>query len=245
MSRHPQATYPIPEATQRVARAAFPRGNLSMQVADRLGTIYHDAQFAPLFPTRRQPAEAAGRLALATVLQCAEGLSDRQAADAIRSRIDGKYILGLDLTDPGFHHTVLSEFRTRLVAGEAASLLLEALLTLARAQGLLNTRGRQRTDSTHVLASIRVLNRLERVGETLRAALKTLAVVVPDWLQALAPVAWDDRYSRRVENYGLPKTEEARKALAAVIGADGQTLLGAIAAAVEPPWLQEVPAVKT
>jgi transposase len=203
MSLRPQATYPIPEDTQRVARAAFPRGNIYMQVADRLGTIYHDAQFAALFPTRGQPAEAPARLALATVLQFAEGLSDRQAADAIRSRIDWKYVLGLDLTDPGFHHTVLSEFRTRLVAGEAASLLLEALLTLARAQGLLKTRGRQRTDSTHVLASIRVLNRLERVGETLRAALNSLAIVAPVWLQALAPLEWYDRYSRRVENSHL------------------------------------------
>src|SRR6266480_3911732 len=88
MSLHPQATYPIPEETQRVARAAFPRGNVYMQVADRLGTIYHDAQFAALFPTRGQPAEAPARLALVTILQFAEGLSDRQAADAVRSRID-------------------------------------------------------------------------------------------------------------------------------------------------------------
>jgi transposase len=216
-----------------------------MQVADRLGTIYHDAQFAAFFPTRGQPAEAPARLALATVLQFAEGLSDRQAADAVRSRIDWTYVLGLDLTDPGFHHTVLSEFRTRLVAGGAAFHLRDALLTLARAQGLLKTRGRQRTDSTHVLASIRVLNRLERVAETLRAALNSLAVVAPAWLQALAPLQWYDRYSSRVENYHLPKTDEARKALAAVIGADGQTLLHAIEAAVDQPWLREVPAVKT
>ena len=141
MSLHPQATYPIPEETQRVARAAFPRGNIYMQVADRLGTLYHDTQFAALFPTRGQPAEAPARLALATVLQFAEGLSDRQAADAVRSRIDWKYVLGLDLTDPGFHHTVLSEFRTRLVAGQAEHLLLDTLLTLARTQGLLKTRG--------------------------------------------------------------------------------------------------------
>ena len=117
MSLHPQATYPVPEETQRVARAAFPRGNIYMQVADSLGTIYHDTQFAVLFPTRGQPADAPARLALATVLQFAEGLSDRQAADAVRSRIDWTYVLGLELTDPGFHHTVLSEFRTRLVAG--------------------------------------------------------------------------------------------------------------------------------
>jgi transposase len=152
--------------------------------------------------------------------------------------------LGLELTDPGFHHTVLSEFRTRLVTGEAAALLLEALLTLARTQGLLKARGRQRTDSTHVLAAIRVLNRLERVGETLRAALNSLAVVAPAWIQALAPPEWYDRYSHRVENYQMPKTDTARKALAAVIGADGQVLLQAIDAAREQPWLRELPAVQ-
>jgi transposase len=245
MSLHPQATYPIPEETQRVARAAFPRGNIYMQVADRLGTLYHDTQFAALFPTRGQPAEAPARLALATVLQFAEGLSDRQAADAVRSRIDWKYVLGLDLTDPGFHHTVLSEFRTRLVAGKAEHLLLDTLLTLARTQGLLKTRGRQRTDSTHVLAAIRVLNRLERVGETLRTALNSLAVVAPAWVQALAPPEWYERYAHRVENYQMPKTDAARKALAAVIGTDGQVLLQAIDAAIEQPSLGEVPAVQT
>ena len=245
MSLHPQATYPIPEETQRVARAAFPRGNLYMQVTDRLGTLYHDTQFAALFPTRGQPAEAPARLALTTVLQFAEGLSDRQAADAVRSRIDGKYVLGLDLTDPGFHHTVLSEFRTRRVAGKAEHLLLDTLLTLARTQGLLKTRGRQRTDSTHVLAAIRVLNRLERVGETLRAALNSLAVVAPAWVQALAPPEWYERYAHRVENYQMPKTDAARKALATVIGTDGQVLLQAIDAAIEQPLLGEIPAVQT
>src|SRR4030095_15505585 len=95
MSLHPQAVSPIPEDTRRVARAAFPRGNLSMQVADRLGTISHDAQCAALFPTRGQPAEAPARLALTTILQFAEGLSDRPAADAVRRRIDWKYVLGL------------------------------------------------------------------------------------------------------------------------------------------------------
>ena len=157
-----------------------------MQVADRLGTIYHDAQFAALFPTRVQPSEAPARLALATVLQCAEGLSDRQAADAVRSRLDWIYVLELDFTDPGFHHTVLSEFRLRLVAREAASHLLEALLMVARTQGLLKARGRRRTDSIHVWAAIRVLKRLERVGETLRAALHSLAGMAPTWVQARA-----------------------------------------------------------
>jgi transposase len=162
-------------------------------VADRLGNICHDTQVSALCPTRGQPAEAPARLALATLLQFAEGLSERQAADAVRSRIDWKYVLGVELTDPGFHHTVLSAFRTRLVTGEGEPLLLDALLTVASAQGLLQARGRQRTDSTHVVGAIRVLNRLERVGETLRAALNRLAVVAPAWVQTLAPPEWDDR----------------------------------------------------
>jgi transposase len=133
MSLHPHAPSSIPEDTPRVARAAFARGNISMQVADRLGPIYHDAQFAALFPTRGQPAEAPACLALATLLQFAEGVSDRHTADAVRSRIDWKYVLGLALTDPGFDHPVLSEFRTRLVTGGAAHhsfLLTEHLSTL-------------------------------------------------------------------------------------------------------------------
>src|SRR4029450_10537711 len=121
MSLHPQATYPIPEDTQRVARAAFPRGNIYMQVADRLGTLYHDVQLFALPPRPPHPPQPPARPPLATVLQCAEGLSDRQAADAVRSRIDWKYVLVLELTDPGFHHTVLSGFRSGLVAGGGGS----------------------------------------------------------------------------------------------------------------------------
>ena len=144
MSLHPHAAYPIPEETQRVARAAFPRGNGYIRVIDTLGALYQDESFADLFPARGQPAVSPARLALVTVLQFAEGLSDRQAAEAVRGRIDWKYLLGLDLmTDPGFHHTVLSEFRTRLIAGEAESQLLEALLAIARDHGLLKAAGRQ------------------------------------------------------------------------------------------------------
>ena len=123
-----------------------------------MGAIYDDMQFAGLFPLRGQPAEAPARLALATILQFVEGLSDRRAADAVRGRIDWKYALGLELTDPGFDHTVLSEFRTRLVRGQAEQVLLDTLLERLRGRGFLNSRGRQRTDSTHILAAIRVLN---------------------------------------------------------------------------------------
>ncbi len=244
MSLHPTSIGPIPEETVRVAQAAFPTGNIYMRLREELGVVYDDATFAGLFPTRGQPAEAPWRLAMVTVLQFVEALSDRQAADAVRGRIDWKYLLGLELGNPGFDHTVLSEFRTRLIGGHAELVLLNALLGRSQELGLFRPRGRQRTDSTHVLAAVRVLNRLERVGETLRAALNSLAVVTPDWLRSIAPTAWYERYGSRVENYGLPKTEAARRELAAAIAADGQLLLQTIDAAVEQPWLQQIPAVQ-
>src|SRR5688572_12578576 len=129
-------------------------------------------------------------------MQFRENLSDRQAAEAVRARIDWKYLLGLDLDDPGFDHSVLCEFRGRLVAGGAAALLLDRLLVVCRARKLLRAKGRQRTDSTHVLGALRVLNRLERVTETLRAALNAVAAVAPEWLRALAPPEWYERYVR-------------------------------------------------
>src|SRR5664279_3652294 len=146
MSLHPQEPPSVPEETSLVARAAFPKGTLCLHVADELGPIYNDSQFAALFPRRGKPAEAPGRLALVTVLQFVEGLSDRQAADAVRGRIDWKYMLGLELTDPGFNFTVLSEFRGRLIAGEAESRLLDDLLVQLQDVGLIKARGRQRTD---------------------------------------------------------------------------------------------------
>ena len=139
---------------------------------------------------------------------------------------------------------MLSEFRSRLVEGKAERLLLDTLLQRLRDKGLVKAKGRQRTDSTHVLAAVRGLNRLERVGETVRAALNELAVVAPDWLQALAPPVWFERYSRRVENYLLPKSDTARLELATAIGADGSQLLAAVDAAVEQPWLAQLPATQ-
>lgn len=244
MSLHPEDPTSPPDETRRVARAAFPKGTLCLDIADALGPIYRDGQFAALFPRLGQSAAAPAMLALATVLQYLEGLSDRQAADAVRGRIDWKYALRLPLSDPGFDHTVLSEFRSRLIEGKAEQQMLDTLLDRLRDLGLIKLRGRQRTDSTHVLAAVRGLNRLERVGETLRAALNEVAVMAPAWLQALAPAEWYERYARRVENYRLPKTDTARQDLAAAVGADGYTLLRAIEQASGLPWLAQTPAVQ-
>src|SRR5215212_9856308 len=199
MSLQPRPVPPVPIETARVAHAAFAKGNVFLRMRDELGAIYDDVAFASLFPARGQPAAAPWRLALVTIFQFAENLSDRQAADAVRGRIDWKYALSLELTDSGFDASILSEFRTRLLAGGEECLLLDALLARFRQRGLLKGRGRQRTDSTHVLAAVRALNRLELVSETMRHALEVLAAVAPAWLRTHAAAEWVARYGRRAE----------------------------------------------
>jgi transposase len=154
-------------------------------------------------------------------MQFTEGLSDRQAADAVRARLDWKYALGLELEASGFDFWVLSEFRARLIAGKAEYVLFDTLLNYLKQRGLIKAGGRQRTDATQVLAAVRVLNRVVCVGETLRAALNSLAVVAPDWLRAFAPDQWYERYDHRIEEYRLPKDKAKRSALIEPIGADG------------------------
>jgi transposase len=243
MSLKPEPMEPIPEETARVARAAFPKENLCLRLRDTLGPIYADHLFADLFPTRGQPAETPWRLALVTVLPFVEGLSDRQAAEAVRARIDWKYALSLPLSDPGFDDSILCEFGTRLVAGGAELRLLDVLLEQCQARGWLRARGRQRTDSTHVLAAVRTLNRLEMVGETVRHALNVLAEVAPAWLRGQITPDWVDRYSHRVEDDRLPKGKEAREQQALLIGADGRHLLAAVEAETALPWLRDLPAM--
>ncbi len=180
MSLHPMPAQSVPELTAKVAHKAFPKGNPYLTLGDQLDTIFHDEDFAELYPLKGQPAPAPWRLALVTIMQFRETLADRQAAEAVRARLDWKYLLGLELTDPGFDFSVLSEFRDRLLAGDAEERLLDILLEKCRAMGLLKARGRQRTDLTHVLSAVRLLNQLELVAETLRAALNELATVAPE-----------------------------------------------------------------
>jgi transposase len=244
MSLSPRFILDVPEETARVARAAFPNGNVYMTMRDELGVMYTDSEFASLFSRRGQPAESPGLLAMVTVMQYAEGLTDRQAAEAVRGRIEWKYALGLELTDPGFHYSVLSEFRDRLLAGGMEEQLLNSMLGRLQEKGLVKARGQQRSDSTHVLAAVRQLNRLKCVGETIRRVLNDLATVDPDWLQAQITPDWFDRYSSRFELYRLPKKETEQEALQEQIGADGSHLLSAIYAQDAPGWLRELPSVE-
>jgi transposase len=226
MSLDKQIVTPIPEETIRVAKAAFPKGNSYMTLRDELGLIFTDAQFCHLFSSCGRTAKSPGFLAMLSVVQYTENLTDRQVAEAVRSRIDLKYLLGLELTDPGFDYTLMSDFRSRLLTGqEDVAKLLDTFLELFKARGLVRERGKQRTDSTHILAAVRDLNRLECVGEAMRHALNVAAKVAPDWLKAWVPLDWYPRYSSRFEQYRLPSTKSERQELAVSIGIDGAVLL--------------------
>lgn len=244
MSMRPKPIGPVPEDTVRAAKAAFPKGNVYMQMRDVLGTIYEDEDFRELFEMRGRPAIAPWRLALVTVMQFSEGLSDRQAAEAVRARIDWKYALGLQLTDPGFNFSVLSEFRSRLVEGGKERLLLEKLLEGCKERGYLKVRGRARTDSTHVLGALRLLSKWERTAETLRAALNALAAADPAWLTEHADPEWFERYGRRIEDQRLPKGKEAREEYLKTVGADGLQLLAYLDAPYAPRSLKELSEVE-
>ena len=245
MSLRPPALASVPEETARVARAAFPKGHPYLTLRDALGTIFQDDDFAAGFPLCGQPGLPPWRLALVTLMQFRENLADRQAAEAVRARIDWKYLLGLALTDPGFDFSVLSEFRDRLLASSTEALVLEKLLERCCAMGWLKAREPQRTDSTHVLAAIRVLNRLELVAETLRAALNAVATVAPDWLQTVTPLAWYDRYGRRIEEVRLPKDTAEREAYAQMVGEDGFHFLDALEARDAPQEARELPILES
>src|SRR3712207_5657032 len=245
MSLRPTPIGEIPTETVRVAEAAFPKGTLLMRLREEFAVLFEDADFRALYPRQGQPGLAPWRLALVMVFQFLEQLSDRQAADAVRARIDWKYALGLELTDPGFHFSMLTEFRARLVAGRAEHLLLDKMLERFKERGLVKARGKQRTNSTHVLAAVHDLHLLELVTETLRATLDDLAAVAPDWLRAVSQPAWFERYGRRVEEYRLPRGQDKREAFALAVGEDGFLLLAALDGPTAPAAAREVPMART
>lgn len=241
MSLKPSPFGEVPPLTAKVARAAFPKGSLCLRIRDTLGPVFTDDQFAGLFPQRGRPGLSPARLAWVLVLQFAEDLTDRQAADATRSRIDWKYLLGLELEDPGFDFSVLSEFRDRLIAAGAHRRILDTLLARLVEAGLLKAGGKIRTDSTHVLASVRVLNRLDNVFTTLQVALAQVAQVAPEWLGSWMPPAWQALYGTVLKR---PKADADRAALGDRIGGDGRRLWAAVTGPEAPEGLVDLPAMR-
>jgi transposase len=219
---------------------------LAVLIRDRLGEWLGDEEFAAAFGIRGRPGWSPSRLALVTVLQRAENLTDRLAAEAVRTRIDWKYLLGLPIDDPGFDHTVLAEFRGRVADAGLEQVVLDELLARLAAEGLVKAGGKQRTDSTHVIAAVAALNRLELAGESVRAALEALAAAHPEWLEQRICVSdFARRYGTPMSSWRPPASQARRDELAIAYARDGYALLEAVYDAAAPSWLRELPAIGT
>jgi transposase len=218
---------------------------LAVDIRDRLGEWLHDEDFAAAFGIRGRPGWSPSRLALVTVLQRAENLTDRMAAGQVRARLDWKYLLGLALDDPGFDHTVLAEFRAKVADAELEAVPLDALLERLSADGLVKAGGKQRTDSTHVVAAVAALNRLELAGESVRAAVEALTAAHPDWVAGVLRVSdWARRYGTPVTDWHPPASKSKQEELAVAYAKDGYALLRAVYDKASPAWLAEIPAVE-
>jgi transposase len=242
------AAWPGPDPQIAAAIAAKYRGKrprpLAVQIRDRLGQWLEDEAFAAAFGTRGRPGWSPSRLALVTVLQRAENLTDRAAAEAVRTRIDWQYLLGLPLDDPGFDPTVPVEFRTRVADAGLELVVLDALLERLAADGLVKEGGKQRTDSTHVVAAVAALNRLELAGESVRAALEALTAAHPDWVEQRICVSdFARRYGTPMTSWRPPASQARRDELAIAYARDGYALLEAVYDSSSLAWLRELPAV--
>jgi transposase len=247
MSMQP-AAWPEPDPLVAAAIAAKYQGKrprpLAGLIRDRLGEWLHDEDFAAAFGIRGRPGWSPSRLALVTILQRAEKLTDRQAAESVRTRIDWQYLLGLPFDDPGFDHTVLPEFRDRVADAGLEQAALDALLERLAAEDLVKAGGKQRTDSTHVVAAVAALSRLELAGESVRAVLEALAVAHPDWLgQRICVSDFARRYGTPMTSWHPPASQAKRDELAITYARDGYALLEAVYDSAAPAWLRELPAV--
>ena len=219
---------------------------LAVTIRDQLGEWLDDEAFAAAFGVRGRPGWSPSRLALVTVLQRAENLTDRMAAEQAGMRLDWKYLLGLPLDDPGFDHTVLAEFRAKVARAGLERAALDALLERLEADGLLGAGGKQRTDSTHVTAAVAALNRLELTGESVRAALEAIAAAHPAWLEATVHAGeWARRYGAPLTGWHPPSSKKKQDELAVAYARDGYALLEAAYDKASPAWLRELPALET
>lgn len=246
----PRTSDQIPEDTRQLGQILLKPDNVMRLIGERLSEFVHDDDFADLYPPEGRPAVWPGLLALVTVLQWAEALSDRQAAYAVVTRVDWKYTLHLPLHYVGFDYSVLSEFRQRLLVYQAESRVFEKLLEQLKALGLVRGRGIQRTDSLAVVSAVTRLTRLELVYETIRVTLMALKRTESAWFAQMIPPRLVEEYGERGEQERWVKesgdkghTEVKRRA--ARIGQDGQWLVDRLEASDTPPSLQTLPEVAT
>ena len=242
MSLKLEAPRPMPADTALVGSKLLPANSPYRLIGEKLYEQYRDEDFADLYSHEGKPAISPVILAFVIVFQFLEKLSDRQAAEAMRMRLDWKYALHLPLEYAGFDYSVLSEFRDRLIEHQAERRVFDRLLEQMQGLGLLKRRGRQRTDSTAMLTKMRRLNRVERVAETLRLAARALVKLNREWCEEVLPPSWEERYGERVVLERLSQIE--RKQLEASVGPDGQWLLSRLQDSNTPDELRQAPEVQ-
>ena len=237
-----QLPWQMPEETGRIGRQVMEEKNTYRLIGDELFVKLNEQEFSDLYPSDGQPGLSPVILAFVTVFQFIEKLPDRQAAESLRMRMDWKYAMHLPLEYVGFNYSVLSEFRDRLIAGEAEGRVFEVLVGQIRAMGLIKEHGKQRTDSIAMLSKVRWLSRLELSVETLRLAVVSLVKVERKWSEGILPPSWEDKYGERfvMQRY----TEKEWKEYEVNIGNDGQWLLDRLADGGAPAGLQELSEVK-
>lgn len=211
-------------------------------VGEQLYEQYDEADFVDWYCAEGKPALSPVLLAFVTAFQYLEGLSDREATEAVRVRLDWKYALHLPLDYLGFNFSVLSEFRDRVIAHNSEARVFDCLLEHLQKRGLIKQRGRQRTDSLAVLTKVRDLNRLELGCETLRLAVRALLEADPTWARSTVPLTWEERYGERCVAARLK--EDQRPILEQEVGSDGQWLLDRLQAETTPALLRDLPPVQ-
>jgi transposase len=237
-----QPPWPMPADTAAVGAALLKEDSPYRLTGDKLFGHLCDTDFADLYSSEGKPGISPVILAFVTVFQFLEKLPDRQAAEALRMRLDWKYALHLPLTYAGFDYSVLSEFRDRLLAHGAEGRVFDHLVSEFRAWGLITERGRQRTDSIAMLTKVRRLSRLELVVETLRVVVGTMLKADRAWSERILPPSWEAQYGERFVMQRHPREEWAT--YDQQVGSDGQWLLERLVAADVPAIIQALPEVQ-
>jgi transposase len=237
-----QAPWPMPTETAAVGEVLLKEDSPYRLTGDKLFEHLCDTDFADLYSSEGKPGISPVILAFVSVFQFMEKLPDRQAAEALRMRIDWKYALHLPLTYTGFDYSVLSEFRDRLLAHEAEGRVFDHLVREFRAWGLITERGRQRTDSIAMLTKVRRLSRLELVVETLRVAVGAMLNADRAWSKHNIPPSWEALYGERFVMQRHSREEWA--AYDQQVGPDGQWLLARLVEADVPAVIQALPEVQ-
>ena len=240
MSLKPKPPRRLPEDVARL-EPLLAKDSLYRFIGNTLYEKYDEADFADLYHTEGQPGVSPVLLAFVTVFQFLEKLSDRMAAEAVRVRLDWKYALHLPLDYAGFHYSVLSEFRTRVIHHQAEARLFDSVVKQLQELGLVKQRGRQRTDSLAISSKVRDLTRLEQLVETVRLALCALLKADPAWTRTNVPVSWEELYGKRCVSQKMTHAE--RQAAMKRVGPDGQWLLERLQAEGTPVILRELPEV--